>query len=438
MPQPSANSHDPIGWTALLTLIFAGLCLVRLTIPSHPFFDEVHYLPAARVLLEGGYPINREHPPLGKEWLALGMWLLGDRPIGWRLLPALAGVAALWAAMRAMWLASGRRMATILFGVLLITAIPLLVQSRIAMLDIFMIAPLMIALWLCAGAMRAGQDPEAGTLAARWRLALAGVALGCAMAAKWNAAPLAMLPGIAFLIARFDTLGLKRVAALPFTRQGAPISGISVAEAALWLGLVPLLVYAASYWPFYTASTQALEGPWALVTLHQEMLGLQQQKLAPHTYQSVWYEWVGNLRAIWYLYEPADGAQRGVLLVGHPLTMLIALPAMAWCCWMGLERGRRDALAVFVLYAVSLGLWIVANKNVQFYYHYVLPSCFLMGGLALALDALWEKRGWMRWLVIGVLVATLGIFAWFWPIVSAAELTGEQSFLWWTWLDSWR
>lgn len=432
----------------MLTLIFACLCLVRLTIPSHAFFDEVHYLPAARVLLEGGYPINREHPPLGKELLALSMWLLGDRPMGWRLFPALAGIMALWAAMRALWLASHSRVATLIFGVLLITAIPLLIQSRIAMLDIFMIAAVMIALWMCAGAVRIGNGPVPSTASARWRLAVAGVALGCAMASKWNAAPVAMLPGIAFLIARFDTLGLKRLPALPFARQGAPIPGLSLAEAALWLGLVPLLTYAASYWPFYTASTQALEGPMALIKLHQEMLDLQQQKLAPHTYQSVWYQWVGNIRAIWYLYEPADGAQRGVLLVGHPLTMLIALPAMAWCCWMGLERGRRDALAVFVLYAVSLGMWILANKNVQFYYHYILPSCFLMGGLALALADLWERGGrqngvagkaaWLRWLVAGVLVATLAIFAWFWPIISAAELNGEQSFLWWTWLDSWR
>jgi len=47
---------------------------------------------------------------------------------------------------------------------------------------------------------------------------------------------------------------------------------------------------------------------------------------------------------------------------------------------------------VAVLYLASLGLWLVAGKNVQFYYHYFLPSCFLLAALALALAELW--RSW--------------------------------------------
>ena len=45
-----------------------------------------------------------------------------------------------------------------------------------------------------------------------------------------------------------------------------------------------------------------------------------------------------------------------------------------------------------LIYAASLGLWIVAAKPVQFYYHYLLPSMALLAGLALALDELWRAR----------------------------------------------
>jgi len=165
------------------------------------------------------------------------------------------------------------------------------------------------------------------------------------------------------------------------------------------------------------------------------MLELQAQVIAPHTYMSVWYQWVGNWRAIWYLYEKVDGAQRGVLLIGNPLTMLIGLPAVLWCGWAGV-RGRWDALAVFTLYVVSFGMWIVAPKPVQFYYHYFLPSCFLMAALALALDELWRRR-WRR-VVLLVLAAACGLFAYFWPILTAAPLDDGQAFLRYTWLDSWR
>ena len=40
-PAPE-HPRDPIAWQALLALGFLGLCFVRLTVPSKPFFDEVH------------------------------------------------------------------------------------------------------------------------------------------------------------------------------------------------------------------------------------------------------------------------------------------------------------------------------------------------------------------------------------------------------------
>jgi hypothetical protein len=253
------------------------------------------------------------------------------------------------------------------------------------------------------------------------------------MAAKWNAIPVAALPGLAFFAIRVRAAGWHFLSA----RRGAPVPGITLPEAGLWLGLVPLAAYAACYWPNFLYAERSIT-PWGLLEWHRHMLDLQGQVVAPHTYMSVWYEWLGNWRAIWYLYEVADGAQRGVLLVGNPLTMLLGLPAMLWCGWAGLLRKRWDALAVFVLYAVSFGMWIVAPKPVQFYYHYFLPSCFLMAALALALDELWRRGRRWRWAAIAALAATCGLFAYFWPILTAAPLDDGQDFLRWTWLDSWR
>src|SRR6187399_990864 len=166
---PPQHAKDPIGWTLAVTLVFFAMCMVRLTIPTKPFFDEIHYLPAARAVLALSHPANPEHPPLGKEILALGIAVFGDRPLGWRIMPALFGTLGLFAAMRALWFASGSRFATLAFGVLLATAPHLFIQSRIAMLDVFMASFVLVALWMCAGAVH---RPES----ARWRLAVAGVA----------------------------------------------------------------------------------------------------------------------------------------------------------------------------------------------------------------------------------------------------------------------
>jgi dolichyl-phosphate-mannose-protein mannosyltransferase len=250
-------------------------------------------------------------------------------------------------------------------------------------------------------------------------------------AASWNAVPLAPLPGIAFLAARLEASGWKGL----IGHRGAPVPGVRLIEAALWLGLVPLAVYAATFWPAW-AIEPAEMARRGFVGLHQMMLQMQESVIKPHPYQSTWFEWMIDRRAIWYLYEPADGAQRGVLLIGNPLTMLAGLPALAWCAWAGMRQRRIDALAVAAIYAVSLGFWIVAAKPVQFYYHYFVPSMALLAALALALDELRTRgRGWLSG---SLLAGSLALFAWFYPILSSAPLEGPRAFERWMWIDSWR
>lgn len=432
------HPRDPLGWCLALTALYALLAGWRLAIPSIPYFDEVHYLPAARELLglfeagQGAY-LNREHPLLGKVLIALGMALVDDNPLGWRIMPLLAGTLAMFAAMRALWHASEDRFATVAFGVLLATGFHLFVQSRIAMLDIFMAALLAVAAWQFAAACA---QPEKG----RWRLALTGIALGCAMGAKWNAIPLAMLPGLAFFAARLSA-GRRR---LFLSRRGAPVPGITLVEAFVWLGIVPLVAYAITFLPGWWLGEYLRPSPLAeqgLIGFHGEILSLQQQVLTPHNYQSNWPQWLLNTRGIWYLYEVVDGAQRGVLLIGNPLTMLLGLPALAWCLAIGAWRSDWARLGVVIGYAAALGLWLIAPKPVQFYYHYLVPSFFLLAALALALSDLRNASRGQRlewWLPWGTLAASAALFALFYKVLAAAPLDGAASFAKWTWLAGWR
>jgi dolichyl-phosphate-mannose--protein O-mannosyl transferase len=146
-----------------------------------------------------------------------------------------------------------------------------------------------------------------------------------------------------------------------------------------------------------------------------------------------------NTRGIWYLYEVVDGSQRGVLLIGNPLTMLLGLPALAWCALAGSARRDAARLAAVIGYGVSLGLWVIAPKPVQFYYHYLMPGTFLLAALALTLADLrrsGQAGALLAWSVLG---GSLAVFAWFLPILSAAPLAeGPMSFMRWMWLDSWR
>jgi dolichyl-phosphate-mannose-protein mannosyltransferase len=425
MPAAQPREKDPLDWTAIIAVFFLALAWHRLGIPSEIYFDEVHYVIAARKLLEL-HSANPEHPLLGKGIIAAAIALLGDKPLYWRLPSAVFGALGLFAFGRLMWFASQSRFAALSGMFLVATSFAWFIQSRIAMLDMFMAAFGMVGLWMYASAARL---PQQG----RWRLAVAGVSFGLALGAKWSIAPVIMLPGLAFLALKIRDNGWRFL----YARAGGPVPGITLIEAAVWLGAVPLITYWATYAPafFYTDRPIA---PLGFIEHHRYMFRLQDSVKRLHPYRSVWYEWIGNWRAIWYLYEPVDGAQRGVLLIGNPFTMLAGLPALLWCLWVGIRRKRWDALGFAAFYLVSIGLWIVTSKPIQFYYHYLLPGTFLMGCLALALNELWRKGGVAPWLSGLSLVVAGAMFLWFYPIISAAKLQNKQSYAEWMWLHSWR
>ena len=434
IPAPVAT-RDPLLWHGGIAALFAVLVFWHLGVPAKIYFDEVHYVPAARAMLAGAQA-NAEHPLFAKSLIALSIMALGDTPFAWRLPSAIFGVAGLLAFGRMVWWASGRRFASIAAMVLLASDFAWLVQSRIAMLDMVMAGLLMIALWmLCAAIALPRAVPP---IARRWRLGVAGVAMGLSLGAKWSSLP-AILLVVAVLVA---TRALAALRNWTGGRMVAPTPGIPTGELLGWLILCPALTYWLTWLPgaFWHGDPVPL---LHMVDWHRSMVALQASVTKAHPYQSVWWQWVIDQRSVWYLYEPLDGAQRGVMLIGNPFTMLAGLPALAWCLYAGLTRrdlGERAApLLAAALYGASLGLWLVADKPVQFYYHYLLPGTFLVAALALMLDALWRAGRKGRRAAMGALVLAVSVFGWFWPVLSAAPLgQGVMSFQRWMWVESWR
>jgi len=420
------RDHDPALWCGTIAIFFLALVWWRLAIPHEIYFDEVHYVNAARKQLDH-IRVNPEHPMFAKTVLSLAIEWLGDRPLNWRIPSALGGALGLFAFTRIVWFASGNARATVLAGVLLATNFFWFIHSRIAMLDMTMAALTMLAGWQLAAAIRL---PRQG----RWRLALAGVLMGLALGSKWSVAPALLLPGLAFLALKLRDNGWRFL----WARSGGPVPGISLIEAGLWLGLVPLAVYWATFWPAFHWAARPVN-PWDPIAWHKHMLMLQDSVKKPHPYRSVWYQWASNWRAIWYLYKEVEGAQRGIVLIGNPFTMLAGLVALAWAVIEGLRRWRWDLLAFAMLYLVTLLFWAASGKPVQFLYHYLLPSTFLMAILALALDeAGRQPNRWRLLLPIGIGLSAV-MFAVFYPIISALPLCcGRPSFEFWMWLPSWR
>src|SRR6201996_8902679 len=114
--------------------------LVGVTTPDKFYFDEVHYVPAARQMLEppSSAPLlNPMHPPLAKQLIALSIEGFGDVPLGWRYPSVLFGalaIVAIYLCGLALFVAQGPAIAAALIAFF---NQMLFVEARTAMLDIF-------------------------------------------------------------------------------------------------------------------------------------------------------------------------------------------------------------------------------------------------------------------------------------------------------------
>lgn len=266
------TDQDPAAWCAVIAVFFLTLCWWRLGIPGDIYFDEVHYVQAARQM-NLGMRVNPEHPMLGKSVIAAILRWVGDTPLIWRLPSALLGAFGLYAFTRMVWFASGNARATLLAALLLATNFYWFIHSRIAMLDMTMAALAMAAGWQIAAAVRL---PQQG----RRRLALAGVLMGLSLGTKWSVAPALALPGLAFLVLKLKHTGRWFLIAA----RGGPVPGISLIEAALWLGVIPLAVYWLTFWPAFHWQARPID-PWSPIAWHQHMLALQDSVKKLHPYR---------------------------------------------------------------------------------------------------------------------------------------------------------
>ncbi|MEM2916218.1 MAG: glycosyltransferase family 39 protein [Candidatus Woesearchaeota archaeon] len=87
------SKHDK-AMVLLVAVVFAAHLLIIATPLKGYVFDEAHYVPSARCMLNGTV-CNVEHPPLSKAMIAFGIKIFGDNGIGWRLPTIIAGTLSI-------------------------------------------------------------------------------------------------------------------------------------------------------------------------------------------------------------------------------------------------------------------------------------------------------------------------------------------------------
>ena len=183
----------------LLLLITTGLLVAHFyTINSPPtascfdsskevdgcVMDEIYYVPAAQVLLNGdkcgpgGLNCNMEHPFLSKAVIAAGIVLFGNNDFGWRFFVVLLGTACVPILFAICWRVTKDRTLSLFAAFLLAFETLFFVHSSIAVIDIQPIFFALLAFLVYLGKFRV------------WKLdsfVLAGILLGLSALSKETA-----------------------------------------------------------------------------------------------------------------------------------------------------------------------------------------------------------------------------------------------------------
>jgi dolichyl-phosphate-mannose-protein mannosyltransferase len=429
------NRRSRIATTAaLLFLLTLAFVLVGIGTPAKLYFDEVHYVPAARAILHAGTDPNAEHPPLAKELIAAGIAIFGDDPLGWRVAGAIfAALALVGTYLWSLALFESERPALWACAVTLLDQV-FYVQARIAMLDMFAVA---FCIWALATFTASWLPAMSGRTTPL--LVVTGICLGLAAASKWIGI-LEWLLILAIVIAVKILQGWRtRFADESDSDWYRPDlwADVDMRHWLLCLGLVPVLVYWATFAPL---GWHALL-PGNFLAAQVKMWAENATLAGTHPYLSGWLDWPVIVRPIWYFFAGAHwntsaANAEAVLFLGNPAVFWFGLAAIVVALHGWLARRRRDA---FLIVAAYFGLylpWAVLPRNLEFAFYY-FPAAMILGP---ALAFAWYRTDLARWRWArhSFLALCLVLFAYFLPISSAPVHVSEAGYNRLMWFPRWR
>ncbi|WP_237189095.1 dolichyl-phosphate-mannose--protein mannosyltransferase [Rothia nasimurium] len=500
-----------LGWVApLLVLVLAGaMRFVNLAYPNAIVFDETYYAKDGYSLLHFGYerswsdtanesfvagapagiedsPAYVVHPPVGKWMIALGMAVFGDdNPFGWRAAAALTGTLSVALVMLAGWLIFRSVTVASLAGLFLSIDGLHYVQSRLALLDIFLMFWL-LATFVALLLDRYQARRRLATLIADharsrrglpsddfmlygpwlgvryWRI-IAGVCAGLAVGVKWNALFFIALFG---LMTVFWDANARRIAGIKrWYVAGFLRDGIFAFFALIGTGL---LTYLAT-WTGWFLSDSAYDRNWAvehpgegvlwlpeslrsLWEYHRSAYAFHSGLDSDHTYESPAWQWLILGRPTSYFYEShtlgvngceVEKCSQAILNIGNPLIwwsfIIVAVVSLAL---LVLRRDWRFG-ALFAVFAVGYFPWFAYPERTMFFFYALSfePYLVLMlaGVLGLALgrpgDSVRRRRAGL--VVVGAFtVFALLLSVYYWPIWTA-EVIPYDAWRARIWFDAW-
>jgi dolichyl-phosphate-mannose--protein O-mannosyl transferase len=349
--------------------------LWNLDSPKGKIFDEIYYATNAESLLQKGVEIDSEsglaqfivHPPTGKWLIASGIKLFGNNEFGWRFAAAIVGSISIIL----MYFTAKKLFNNKLLSVFAASLISLdglhLVHSRIALLDIFLLFFIQIAVL-------------AFLHSKYW---ISALTLGLACSVKWSG--LYVLIALAFYVLILD-IRKNRYLGSQF-----PIREMirrNLLFRFLQFGIFPVFIYIASWFSWFITNTgwdrnYSSNPLFSLWHYHSEILNFHTKLTDAHPYSANPWSWLIQGRPTSFFYETpksCGGAScsQEILALGTPILWWAA--TLALLVTVGYWVSKRDWQAEILLVVIGASYlpWFAIQERTMFSFYAIAFEPFLL------------------------------------------------------------
>ncbi len=338
------------------------------------YFDEVYHPRNAWEIAAGQYMYSSVHPLLGTEFIALSIRLFGMSPLAWRLPGALCGTLLLVLFYRIIMDLFQSTKAAVFGTVLLAGDFMHLTTSRIATLEPFSVFFILLMYLYMIRYLKTSVtgDPLKKQLRL---LLLSGLAMGLGIAVKWTACYSAV--GLALLffshvISQFSA-SRKDGSLAVYKRHMA----VTILLCFVFFIYIPVIIYFIAYIP-----AKVWRDGYSLANVLRQIRYMYDYHInleATHPYESSWYQWLLDLRPIWYYGRTSRGGVfHSIACFSNPLLCWAGLPSIFYTAWHTAVRKDRQAGIILTGYLTALLPWVLFVRRCVFAYHFYPTSFFMI------------------------------------------------------------
>lgn len=395
------------------------------------YFDEIYHVRNAWEIANRQYMYASVHPLLGTNIIALSIHLFGMHPFAWRLPGAIASVLMLPVLYGILKHLLKRDYLSLIGSFLLAADFMHITTARIATLE-----PFSILFILCSFYWMLKYCRSNFYTLPMWKgilyLFLSGIFMGLSIATKWTGCYAAI--GLAIMlftnwIQRF----LEYKKDKETHQQFFKILLTTMLSCILFFIIIPIVIYCISYIPDKIFRNE----PWTIANVWkqaQQMYHYHVNLNATHPYQSTWFQWILDLRPMWYYVGIKGNVFHTISCFSNPLLTWIGLPAILFTTYRTLCK--KDIVGWYIVVGYFSGLlpWIIYVQRIVFAYHFYPTSLFTIIAIVYCINLLNNRK--MSIVVPAYLAAYLALFILFLPVITGFG-TSQQFARFLAWLPGW-